>query len=135
MLFHFLCPYCICTPANGHQSLHSLTILKTLYRKNLFPVPKPQIEKSPTDKPVENVDKEGTENVPKSSKPLRLFISPQFWSAISPDGVDRLLPLVLWISMQYLGNTPVSICFDVCSRSLICSHSSTYVHSTTNDTV
>jgi glutamate/tyrosine decarboxylase-like PLP-dependent enzyme len=74
----------------------------TLYRKILFPVPKPP-EVKDSDPNAGEDGKSEPDPVPKSTKPSRLFISPQFWAAIQPDGVDKLLPLVLWVAMQYLG--------------------------------
>ena len=64
--------------------------------KNVFPVPPPE----------ELLDsQEGSASVSseKGRKTRRLFISPKVMSALQPTGMDRLLPLVLWICLQFLG--------------------------------
>lgn len=87
---------------------------KTLYRRQLFPAPHlSQIEKKATSE-VSDIPMEDAGGPPK-----RLFLSPNVWMALQPSGAEKLLSLVLWVCMQYIGELRTNQCVSVYEMQLI----------------
>lgn len=120
----FLLPVCTDSVQGAMLCVHAWTLsclpwpYETLYRRQLFPASHtPQIEQKATSE-VSDMPMEGA-GVP----PKRLFLSPNVWMALQPSGADKLLSLVLWVCMQYIGELCISIsnvyqCMR-CSRCLV----------------